>query len=387
MSHQSYKISCQCGATAQLVTAAGEWERNFAKAGIDHCHCNTCRHTTGVLCTSYVPISKPSNFEALKTYKSSLNVFRYFCATCGCHVFRCDETGLESSWAVATGVILERSGDAQDNSGDRESPEVEQYARHTNVEDTKDGGLSIWIPGLTRDNKITGHPQTHDHLIVDEADKELQAYCHCGTVRFHITRPDDTSRIPHSGLPDLIVPFRTGDPAIKNDIDRKWWLRPEGAGQPTHYMAGTCACKSCRLISGFEIQTWAFVPRSNIMFHLPSDPTSSGNSTSAKLESLSFTTLPPGILRTYESSPGVLRESCVKCGATVFWHDKWRPDLIDVSVGLFDAVEGARAETWLEWWKGRVSFAEDAGSGRSGVIAEGAESLIQNLSTGLKAAE
>jgi hypothetical protein len=67
----------------------------------------------------------------------------------------------------------------------------------------------------------------------------------------------------------------------------------------------------------------------------------------------------------------------------VFWHDKWRPDIIDVSVGLLDAPEGARAENWLEWWKDRVSFVEDAGNGRLGDVALRAEGLIDGLRKGL----
>jgi hypothetical protein len=73
------------------------------------------------------------------------------------------------------------------------------------------------------------------------------------------------------------------------------------------------------------------------------------------------------VLRSYESSPGVLREFCGTCGATIFWHDKWRPEVVDVSVGLLEAQEGARAEEWLEWWVERVSFEEDA-AGRGDLI-------------------
>ena len=63
------------------------------------------------------------------------------------------------------------------------------------------------------------------------------------------------------------------------------------------------------------------------------------------------------------------------CGAMVFWHCKDnRPDLIDVSVGLLDPKEGARVESWLDWWTGRVSFSEFAVS----------KSLVASLEEGLK---
>jgi hypothetical protein len=81
-----------------------------------------------------------------------------------------------------------------------------------------------------------------------------------------------------------------------------------------------------------------------------------------------------GTLNSYESSKDIWRVFCRVCGATVFWHCKERPDLIDVSVGLLDPKEGARVEGWLDWWTGRVSFEEMAVS----------RSLIRSLEEGLK---
>jgi hypothetical protein len=67
-----------------------------------------------------------------------------------------------------------------------------------------------------------------------------------------------------------------------------------------------------------------------------------------------------GTLRRFESSPGVDRQFCGACGASVYWHCDGRPDLVDVCVGLLNSECGARAEDWLEWETGRVSFSEDA---------------------------
>jgi hypothetical protein len=67
-----------------------------------------------------------------------------------------------------------------------------------------------------------------------------------------------------------------------------------------------------------------------------------------------------GSLQHIESSSGRYREFCSICGATVFWHDLERPDLIDVSVGVLRASQGARASSWLDWWTERVSFKEEA---------------------------
>ncbi|KAK3943935.1 putative DUF636 domain protein [Diplogelasinospora grovesii] len=210
----------------------------------------------------------------------------------------------------------------------------------------------------------------------------LPASCHCGTVSFLISRPDPSiSTLPHSNFPDLMLPYcRTSSSVISNHADEKWWIRGGTGGAKSRYLAGTCACRSCRLGSGFEIQTWAFVPRANILFGIPS--TAGGGRT--ELKPLDFATLPRGVLQSYESSVGVIREFCGRCGATIFWHDKWRPDLIDVSVGLLRAPEGARAETWLEWWTDRVSFAEEAGNERAGSVMNWATTLIAYLEDGLK---
>jgi hypothetical protein len=319
-------------------------------------------------------------------------------------------TDSSSIWAVATGIVVERttSHDGTHTDDILDAGDF-RFARHINVASTKDGGLSPYmeeVSGVRMDihqhQDDVGETQCPSLLgsiqdtstTVTSSDKEkgaIQAFCHCGTVRFHITHPDATSRAPQSGFSDLIIPLKAGpEEQVRNPDDVKWWLRPAGAELPTHYLAGTCACRSCRVVSGFEIQTWAFVPQSNIFFHIRG-PAGTGDTGAQSLESasvvpLDFAALPVGILRTYESSPGVLRESCVNCGATVFWHDKWRPELIDVSVGLLEAPEGARAESLLDWWKGRTSFAEETDNGREGLVAERAVGLIEGLERGLRGA-
>jgi hypothetical protein len=76
----------------------------------------------------------------------------------------------------------------------------------------------------------------------------------------------------------------------------------------------------------------------------------------------------------YESSPEIYREFCGRCGATVFWHCKERPLVIDVSLGLLQANSGTKAEELLDWYTERVSFAEMALD----------QQLIEQLESGLK---
>lgn len=326
------------------------------------------------------------------------------CGTCGCHVFRrwqrIADDREELEWAVATGTISQRSEDDKDSRGSTEEGArvtEPQYTRHINAAGTRDGGLSTWLPRWNGNGTGTGTEIEDGHGALDAEDDDadtttkisverhdtqqdiLKASCHCGKVKFHVTRPNAASQHPRSNYPDLIIPYHTASPRIANLEDDKWWLVTTSDSQEaTRYLAGTCACQSCRLTSGFEIQTWAFVLRANIYFHPP--PGSDAHDTIP----LDFARLPDGLLQSYESSEGVLREFCPRCGATVFWHDKGRPDLVDVSVGLLDAVGGSRVESWLWWWRDRVSFAEDAGTGRHGVVKARAEALVEGLEDGMR---
>ncbi|KAI0112902.1 hypothetical protein F4814DRAFT_419833 [Daldinia grandis] len=400
-------ISCLCDAARQTVVLRTN-ESTPGPLGVDLCHCYDCRHSSGLLCVSYAPIQAPRSLNNFIAYPdesaqpSATIPRRYFCRTCGCHVFRCSAVSnkeIDRSWDVATGTIIGQVGADDDLTevDDKKEEPLLRYTRHININSTKDGGLSPFI------RLVDGTESPQKSRITDDKGRDakdvLEAHCHCKTVRFFITRPDASSRLPRSAFPDLIVPMATSPREIvDNPRDEKWWLRPQSKGSPdlTRYMAGTCACRSCRLAAGFEIQTWAFVPRSNIFFLPPASPSPSSSSlstyphppsniSSAALP-LDFPTLQQTYspLRTYESSPGVFREFCPRCGASVFWHDRWRPDLIDVSVGLLAADEGARAESWLDWWRGRVSFQEDAGYGRVGGAAGWGRNVMETLAEGLR---
>src|ERR1700722_9695380 len=85
--------------------------------------------------------------------------------------------------------------------------------------------------------------------------------------------------------------------------------------------------------TGFELVTWAHVPRANIRM----------------IDGSPFQ-LEAGTLMHYDSSPGVQRDFCVRCGATVFFRkDGGKPEIWGVAGGLLQAERGARAEEWLGW--------------------------------------
>lgn len=334
------------------------------------CSCNACRYSTGVLYLACLPLVSPPNLiQDLTEYKSSDKLSRYFCSTCGSHMFV--HVKAHDTWGVCSGVVDRVVGLEQVS-----CLSLENVTAHEFVGDTIDGGLAICLadpnhqpvslflqgpdgPRFEKSQGASSTPSQRGDLpelgsfqpSTAKQVAELEGKCHCGGVSFRLTRPNPTSRLCSSPWPDLLVPYHSATSANPEDV--KWWLREDEA----KYLAGTCACRSCRLGSGSPIQCWAFVPKVNIV-----------QSNGLPLE-FGF-----GTLTQVESSKDCFREFCNTCGATIFWHCRERPELIDVSVGVLRALEGARAETWLDWWTGRVSFCEDALD----------QTLIQNLEVGLK---
>lgn len=338
---RTVRFSCAC----RQVTGSFKAHDRDLPLPLTLCHCDTCRHQSGLLCNTYATLPGGAEFEVsgpLEFYKASKAMFRFFCNHCGANVY-VEDTNTEDR-DICTGVLEKAEG-------------IVRLEKHIFVVDSKDGGMSDWIPdvdaweGFSKDGKKLeadwkGHPKASS-----EKAQELQAHCHCKGVQFKITRPDESSANFTAPRGDIVGPPTTEQDPSKDD--GAWWLRENG----TKYLGGTCACNECRLASGFDIQTWAFVPKANIQ-QLDGKP-------------LDFNI---GTLKRYDSSEGTHREFCSKCGATVFWHSDSRPGLIDVSAGLLDAEEGARAESWLGWKTERVSFEEEAQN----------KDLISRLGAGLK---
>jgi hypothetical protein len=99
------------------------------------------------------------------------------------------------------------------------------------VADTLDGGVSSWLvsiidpSGQTRElgrwmlqDGEDGEPVPEEWNLrikqqrkaEEEAEERLHAKCHCGGVKFYITRPNEASKKARSPFPDLITPFHTG---------------------------------------------------------------------------------------------------------------------------------------------------------------------------------
>ena len=337
------QFSCAC----RKVTGSATIPSQGLPLPITFCHCNICRHQTGLLCGSYLTLPDGStnvSFQGpLTTYKTSKNVSRSFCSHCGANILFHDSNYPRPD--ICSGVLAKGEGTIKPR-------------EHIFAPDTKDGGLTPWLPevpaweGFCQQSEQAEIKVDRQVMDVNGEGLDLHAHCQCQGVRFKITRPNEQSRNLTAPYPDLLQPISAGN-APDHSANTEWWLSSNGK----KYLAGTCACNSCRLASGFDIQVWAFVPRANIV-QLNGD-------------SIDFSI---GSLTGYRSSEGIERHFCRTCGATVFWCSEKRPGIIDVSVGLLDADEGARAESWLEWQTDRVSFEEEARS----------RELVSKLSAGLK---
>lgn len=188
-----------------------------------------------------------------------------------------------------------------------------------------DRDMKIWNPGPDSNwwsAKI--EDETPKQEFDDQGNELLRAECHCGGVSFTIPRPTMPSVREDAYLSQFVSP----------EDEKKW-------------VACLDPCDDCRLQCGTLVTAWTFVPRAQIQPPMPLD------------------LAPYGTMKTFVSSPGVLRGFCGTCGATVIYSCDDRipsPEqhIIDVSVGLLRAPEGTLAENWLTWRAGRVAGSEGA---------------------------
>ena len=73
-----------------------------------------------------------------------------------------------------------------------------------------------------------------------------------------------------------------------------------------------CHCESCRRASGAHLVAWATVARDTFR-------------------------VIAGTLRTFASSPQVLRQFCERCGTPVTYSNEQEPDTIDITVATLDS--------------------------------------------------
>lgn len=314
------------------------------------CHCWSCRHVTGALYTSDIRWPEPrtaGDVSKLKVYSFSPNVNLLFCSTCSTPIFWEIIAFPGHPLAVFTGALTNCAVTPI------------KFTEQGFVGDTIDGGASTWLQRVNEDGsecrrfKLEGEQMAAEDAIalpqdwppVDKligfekkTEDSVSIRCKCQGVDFVLQRGD------YSGIEKDQLPW---------NVDPK-----------THKLSTVfCGCNSCRLQGGMDIWYWAFID----MKHL-STAQKDAPFPRSKHELKSFIDKKDpvvGSLAYYASTTraGVLRFFCSTCSATVFFTEDERPELVDVSVGLFDAPDGARAEGFLSWSFGEVDFKEDAKGG------------------------
>jgi hypothetical protein len=105
-------------------------------------------------------------------------------------------------------------------------------------------------------------------------------------------------------------------------------VRYRATGAPRY--ATSCHCPTCRRASGAPFVAWATFPRGEVVFERGE---------------------PAG----YESSPGVERTFCRRCGTPLTYRRLDRPDEIDVTIGSLDDPD-AIAPTDHTWTRHQLRW-------------------------------
>lgn len=306
------------------------------------CHCSICRFALGAPASFHADFPKdlrpqwiaPSSPSNMKAYSPPGACFTLnFCATCGCHVGAVDiATG---EWTAATAIFNKHGLDTF------------KLNQHVFSKSSRDEGLAALMTHIGSSeckswNPEAGSPAAQSVELPPEVGPDgrdrLRAQCHCGGVSFTIQRP--TKEV------------------LENE-DSKYKEHLVAPGN-TKWFGDYDACDDCRLVTGTPIIAWTFVPF-------------------ALLEPPIGPDLKHGALKTYESSPGILRAFCATCSATVFFRDPKRKlgdmPVVDIANGILRAQEGAMAANWLTW-RPKVEFLE------SGLKYD--RDMIQGIQDGLK---
>lgn len=344
---RTVKASCLCGSNEHSITLPGS---DFPlKAYL--CHCNSCRHYTGSLCLTAALL--PCSYEPDQTLLGKLAAFAfsarittYFCKRCGCQLISrssadANDPHSQVSYDIPSGTLEKVDGTLH-------------WVDHQFVQDTLDGGFADMLLEVN-DKRLARRPTLSDHgeqlqpywqsaarpLPNMSLNDKLHAHCKCGGVEFWISRPSARSAVAKQVWPQLPNSEDFKPVEIPSEPETHW-LRDK----QSKFLAGLCACNSCRLATGTEFISWAFVPLVDLSLDV-----------AGKVPFPNDCLF--GTVKKYTSSPGCHRLYCGTCGATCFWDGDDRKFLKDIGVGLLSAPEGSRAESWLGWRTNQYGYRED----------------------------
>ncbi|KAH7103774.1 Mss4-like protein [Auriculariales sp. MPI-PUGE-AT-0066] len=300
---------CHCGSIRYTidpkVTDGDErWKGNY-------CYCDDCRLTLGFFFGLFIsPDTNRVRFEdkngTLVHYQSSAKAKRTHCGTCGASITWQHDEYLEGidihAGTIELPAALKGSGKGLLSLFDP--------VKHLWLQDQHLGGLGVLFrdDGLLKRLNITNGPSWEpkpetlqcpaEESILD--DETLDGGCHCGGIRFTISRPPaDYAK----------------DPVLAK------WIKKGRKMAAMH-----CWCDMCRLVSGAAFWTWAFVPTKLLTF--------TSNSTE----------------RIYKSSPDrpINRRFCSTCGCS--YSFAFQPDggddMWDMAAATFD-FKDSKPERWL----------------------------------------
>lgn len=293
MTTRTFHATCHCRASKLSFTVPA----SSLPIPVHFCHCGICRRSTGALCTAGAVIPEPVvNFSSFTEYKSSAYLSRWFCSTCGAHIFGAVQLGDAKTWFVSAPSV-----DAEEG--------VWDFAGHVFVGSTGDGGLATLLQNIggkelglweTWSGKSPPwHPSENNKetkTVEDPKNDRLHAHCDCGGIEFYISRP-------------------TGDETFK-EVDENNVRRHKDKWLALHDV-----CNTCRLTVSTWVISWFFPSQNHITLADGSPYPKDSNFGTAKA---------------YSSSPGVDRTFCSKCGAAASYVCDDRPHVIDVPVGLLD---------------------------------------------------
>lgn len=276
------------------------------------------------------------DISAFNTYEFSPNITYRFCDTCSALVFYESEQHPEKLGAF-TGCVrhIENFWVATD---------------HIYVEDTIDGGASVWLRKPNPDGKEIPRTLTRsgdiswewpgkiaiERLKKAEEAKSIPVWCKCKGIDLVLHRGDYAQRA-REDLPHFVDPRNNKLNAIFDP------------------------CDSCRLHFGNDMVNWCFAEMVNISRadgvafpKTSNDLRAAVDAGDPSVDTLGY----------YKSSPEVQRYFCKVCSASAFYAHDSHPSYVDIAVGLLEAADGARAESFLSWNYGDdIEFAEDADGG------------------------
>jgi len=340
-------LQCLCGA---IHEPASLLKVDHLPLQNDICHCSMCRFQSGSLAAWFAGLKgRPSDKSMANVtgYNATKIATRYFCTTCGCNVFVYMHD--DDRWLACAGIVEVSVNDMEQKAGDdekdnrygKESRALSRPGYHEYVGSAADGGLAPYmltlggraVPSYTTDPSDGDPPldpakvlalRTNADISSAARDTSIKVACFCSGVELRIAPP------------------------AYDDASEGWYVTSD----KSKYYARLCNCRSCRLTLGFPLQSWSYIPPSQLFTatgeRLIVGPKAKDADQIAKL-------------RYYQSSENVLRAFCGDCGATMFYQSFDRPYIINVCPGVMRSKVGnVLVREWLNWDRKVVSKREEA---------------------------